>query len=109
MKTLNKEQRQLFAQFNTNAQTEKNNGHEYPIEKLVTRNEVHQYNTRRNTDLIISKSRTSLHQKKFFNKIPKIYNDILNLKNSSNKPIFRVEDSVLTFKKKCKKQLLNRS
>ena len=109
LKTLNIEQRRLLHSLTQMHKLRKNIGPDYLLEKLVTRNEVHQYNTRRNSDLLISKSRTSLHQKKFFNKIPKIYNDILKLKNLSNKPIFRVEDSVLTFKKKFKKQLLNSS
>ena len=106
LKTLNVEQRRLSHSLTQMHKLRKNIGPDYLLEKLVQRNEIHEYGTRRSSDLVISKSRTGLHQKKFFNKITKAYNDILTLKNSENKRIFKVEDSILTFKRKIKNHLL---
>ena len=54
--------------------------------------------------LFLSHARVSI-RKKFFNKITKAYNDVLTLKNSEFKRIFKVEDRIITFKRIIKKSL----
>ena len=64
LKTLNVEQRRLSHSLTQMHKLRKNIGPDYLLEKLVQRNEIHEYGTRRNSDLVISKSHTGLHQKK---------------------------------------------
>ena len=87
----------------------KKNGPDYLIEKLTCHEDIHAYNTRMKTDFVISKSRTVRNKNKFLNKCAKSYNEVLKLKNTENKPIFSVNDSVLTFKRKYKRYLLSKS
>ena len=81
-------------------------GPEYLLEKLICHKDIHNYETRHNSDFVIPKASTKKSQNKFLNKCVKSYNGILKEKNSENKLIFSEKDSINTFKKKVKKHML---
>ena len=107
LKTLNMEQRRSLHSLTQIHKLKKKIGPDYLIEKLTCHEDIHAYNTRMKTDFVIPKSRTAGNQNKFLNKCAKLYNEVLKLKNTENKPIFSVNDSVLTFKRKYKRYLLS--
>ena len=107
LETLNMEQRRSLHSLTQMHKLKKKIGPDYLLEKLTCHEDIHRYNTRRKTDLVISKSRTTCNQNKFLNKCAKRYNDVLQIKNNGNKPHFSVNDSVLTFKRKYKRYMLN--
>ena len=109
LKTLNMEQRRSLHSLTQMHKLKKKIGPDYLIEKLTCHEDIHAYNTRMKTDFVISKSRTARNQNKFLNRCAKSYNEVLKLKNAENKPIFSVNDSVLTFKRKYKRYLLSKS
>ena len=107
LNTLNMEQRRLLHSLTQMHKLKKEIGPEYLLEKLTCHEDIHEYNTRRKGDYVISKSRTARSQNKFLSKCAKSYNDVLQIRNSENKPIFSVNDSIFTFKRKYKRYLLN--
>ena len=54
-------------------------GPEYLLNKLKSRKDVHDYNTRRKNDFEINCPKKNSNKNKFFNKCLKEYNDILNI------------------------------
>ena len=109
LNTLKMEQRRSLHSLTQMHKLNKNIGPEYLLEKLTRHEDLHHYNTRRKTDFVISKSRTVRNQNIFLKKCAKSYNEILQIKNTENKPIFSVNDSILTFKRKYKRYLLSSS
>ena len=107
LNTLNMEQRRLLHSLTQMHKLKKEIGPEYLLEKLTCHEDIHEYNTRRKGDYVISKSRTARNQNKFLSKCAKSYNDVLQIRNTENKPIFSVNDSIFTFKRKYKRYLLN--
>ena len=109
LNTLKMEQRRSLHSLTQMHKLNKNIGPEYLLEKLTRHEDLHHYNTRRKTDFVISKSRTVRNQNNFLKKCAKSYNEILQIKNTENKPIFSVNDSIPTFKRKYKRYLLSSS
>ena len=106
LNTLNIEQRRKLHSLTQMHKLRKKIGPEYLLEKLKCHKDIHNYETRHNSDFVISKASTKKSQNKFLNKCVKAYNGILKEKNSENKLIFSEKDSINTFKKKVKKHML---
>ena len=109
LNTLNMEQRRSLHSLTQMHKLKKQIGPDYLLEKLTCHSDIHEYNTRRKSDYVISKSRTSRNQNKFLSKCAKSYNDALQIRNPENKPIFSINDSISTFNRKYKRYLLNSS
>ena len=87
----------------------------YLLNKLKSRNEIHQHNTRRKNDFEIARAMKDFNKNKFFNKSLTDYNELLALEtgrklksNGRNEKLFNVRDSIITFKKKLRDYLLQR-
>ena len=85
----------------------------YLLNKLKSRKDIHDYNTRRKNDFEISQAKKDLNKNKFFNKSLIDYNNILALETGrklkstgENEKLFNAKDSIITFKKKLRNYLL---
>ena len=85
----------------------------YLLNKLKSRKDIHNYNTRRKNDFETSNAKKDLNKNKFFNKSLIDYNNILALdtgrklkSTGENEKLFNVTDSIITFKKKLRNYLL---
>ena len=88
-------------------------GPEYLLNKLKSRKDTHDHNTRHRNDFEITHAKKDLNKNKFFNKSLTDYNNILTLETGrklrntgENEKLFNVKDSIITFKKKLRNYLL---
>ena len=77
------------------------------MNKLKSRKDTHDHNTRHRNDFEITHAKKDLNKNKFFNKSLTDYNNILTLETGrklrntgENEKLFNVKDSIITFKKK---------
>ena len=72
----------------------------YLINRISHHKDMHTYNTRGKTQILITKANTTSKQNTFFYKSIKRYNELLN------KNVFNKDTHIITVKKKCKKYFL---